>query len=90
MVELGTVLEAAHELVMWIRSHGGAPPPGHKGGRRFRNEDGRLPPGEYREYDLPPGRPRRAERVVIEQNSGRAYLSPDHYNSFVSVEDPPQ
>ena len=90
MIEVANVLEAARELVKWIRNHGGAPPPGHKGGRHFRNEDGQLPPGQYREYDLFPGKPRSAERVVVEQNSGRAYLSPDHYNGFIDVGDPPQ
>lgn len=90
MIDIANVLDAARELVSWVREHRGASPPGHKGGRVFRNEYGRLPPGEYREYDLFPGKPRRAERVVIEQNSGRAYLSPDHYVSFVSVEDPPR
>jgi ribonuclease T1 len=81
------VLDTARDLVAWIRSHHGAAPPGHRGGRRYRNDNGVLPPGEYREYDLFPGKPRRAERVVIEQNSGRAYFSPDHYETFVNLED---
>jgi len=45
-------------------------------------------PGHYREYDVNPkirGRSRDAERIVIEQDSGRAYYTGDHYRTFIPL-----
>jgi ribonuclease T1 len=32
-----------------------------------------------------PGRTRDAERIVIEQRSGKAYYSGDHYRTFIPL-----
>jgi ribonuclease T1 len=85
-------IERARALVADIARRHGEPPPGHVGGRAFRNREGRLPPGRYREYDVHPqvsGRGRGPERVVIEQRSGRAYYTGDHYRTFVPLDVPP-
>lgn len=75
----------AWKVLAEIQSRRGAPPPGYVGGRTFQNREGRLPRGTYREYDVHPkvaGRPRDAARLVIEQKTGRAYYSADHYRTF--------
>jgi ribonuclease T1 len=71
-----------------IRARHGEPPAGYVGGSRFSNREHRLPPGNYREYDTHPhvrGKNRGPERLVIDQKSGRAYYTPDHYRTFVAV-----
>ena len=71
-----------------IERRHGEPPPGHVGGRTFQNRERRLPRGSYREYDVDPkapGRSRGAERIVIEQRSGKAYYTRDHYETFVPM-----
>ena len=62
--------------------------PGYIGGRDFQNRERRLPRGRYREYDVNPkirGRARDAERLVIEQRTGKAYYSGDHYRTFIPL-----
>jgi ribonuclease T1 len=62
--------------------------PGYVGGRWFQNRERRLPPGQYREYDVNPrvpGRNRGAERLVIEQATGKAYYTDDHYRTFTPM-----
>ena len=71
-----------------IQKRNGAPPPGYVGGRTFRNRERRLPPGDYREYDVNPrirGQDRGAERLVIERRTGKAYYTDDHYRTFIPM-----
>jgi len=54
----------------------------------FHNRERHLPKGRYREYDVNPklrGRPRDEERIVIEQNTGKAYYTGDHYRTFIAL-----
>jgi ribonuclease T1 len=83
------VPQRARDVLALIRAGHGEPPPGHVGGRVFQNRERRLPPGRYREYDVnakQPGRPRDGERIVIEQRTGHAYYTGDHYQTFVPIE----
>jgi ribonuclease T1 len=83
------VPQRARDALAEIRRRGGEPPPGHVGGRTFQNRERRLPRGVYREYDVNPriaGRPRDAERLVIEQKTGTAYYTADHYETFVPID----
>lgn len=71
-----------------IEERYGEPPPGYVGGRSFQNRERKLPRGRYREYDVHPkvpGKNRGAERIVIEQRTGKAYYTHDHYNSFTPM-----
>jgi len=80
--------EKAYDLLTQLEKRGGRPLPGYVGGRDFQNRERRLPPGRYREYDLNPkirGRGRDAERIVIEQRTGKAYYTGDHYRTFVPL-----
>ena len=82
------VPEKAYAVLAEIQQRGGDPPPGHVGGRTFQNRERRLPRGSYREYDVNPtrrGQRRDAERIVIEQRSGKAYYTGDHYRTFVPM-----
>jgi ribonuclease T1 len=82
------VPQRVHDVLAEIERRGGRPPPGHVGGRVFQNRERRLPPGSYREYDVNPrvpGRSRDAERLVIEQRTGKAYYTSDHYETFTPV-----
>lgn len=84
----GAVPQKAHDLLAKLQQRDGAPLPGYVGGRHFRNRERRLPPGRYREYDVNrkiPGRSRDAERLVIEQKTGKAYYTGDHYRSFIPL-----
>jgi ribonuclease T1 len=81
-------LEHAHEMLAAIQARGGEPLAGYVGGRAFQNRERRLPAGRYREYDVHPrdaGRDRGPERLVIEQATGRAYYTGDHYRTFVPL-----
>lgn len=81
-------LGRAREVLAAIEARGGAPLDGYVGGRTFNNRERRLPAGRYREYDVHPrvsGRDRGPERVVIEQTTGRAYYTGDHYRTFVPL-----
>lgn len=78
----------AHDLLATLQQRHGEPLPGYVGGRVFQNREGRLPSGRYREYDVNrkiSGRARDAERIVIEQNTGKAYYSGDHYQTFIPL-----
>ena len=75
----------AQDLLKRLQERDGAPLPGYIGGRDFQNRERRLPRGRYREYDVNPkvrGRSRDAERLVIEQHTGKAYYTNDHYRTF--------
>ena len=78
----------AQDLLKRLQEREGVPLPGYIGGRDFQNRERRLPRGRYREYDVNPkmrGRSRDAERLVIEQRTGKAYYSGDHYRTFIPL-----
>ena len=80
--------QKAKDLLEAIQQHGGKALPGYIGGGAFQNRERRLPRGHYREYDVNPkirGRSRDAERIVIEQGTGRAYYTGDHYRTFTPL-----
>ena len=82
------VPEKAREVLAEIQKRNGEPLPGYVGGRVFGNRERRLPHGDYREYDVNPKRPgknRGTERIVIEQRTGKAYYSRDHYETFTPM-----
>ena len=84
----GTIPGFARETLQAIEARHGDPLPGYLGGRSFQNRERKLPRGRYREYDVHPrvrGKNRGAERIVIEQRSGKAYYTSDHYHSFVPM-----
>ena len=82
------VPQKARDVLAEIEKRHGEPPPGYVGGRVFQNRERQLPRGSYREYDVNPkvrGRDRGPERIVIERRSGRAYYTPDHYETFIEI-----
>ena len=82
------VPQKAYDLLAQLRERDGTPLPSYIGGRIFRNRERRLPAGRYREYDVNrkrPSRARDAERIVIEQRSGKAYYTGDHYRTFIPL-----
>jgi len=82
------VPQKARDVLAEIQKRNGEPLPGYVGGRSFANREHRLPRGKYREYDVNPkirGRSRGTERIVIEQRTGKAYYSRDHYETFVPM-----
>jgi ribonuclease T1 len=82
------VPQKAWDVLAEIQRRNGEPPPGYVGGRTFGNREHRLPRGRYREYDVnpkKPGRSRGTERIVIEERTGKAYYSGDHYETFVPM-----
>ena len=81
-------LQQPKDLLEAIQQHGGNALPGYIDGRAFQNREHRLSPGRYREYDMNPkirGRSRDAERIVIEQDTGKAYYTDDHYRTFTPL-----
>jgi ribonuclease T1 len=83
-----TAPQRARDLLKQLQARDGTPLPGYIGGRAFQNRERRLPKGRYREYDVNPkvrGRSRDAERIVIEQRTGKAYYTGDHYRTFVPL-----
>jgi len=81
-------LERARSVLQAIEARRGEPLPGYVGGRTFQNRERRLPAGAYREYDVHPkvaGRDRGPERLVVEQQTGKAYFTADHYRTFVPL-----
>src|SRR5262249_10615417 len=82
------VPEKAREVLAAIQKRNGEPWRGYVGGRVSGNRERRLPHGDYREYDVNPKRPgknRGTERIVIEQRTGKAYYSRDHYETFTPM-----
>jgi ribonuclease T1 len=78
----------AYALLESLKQRHGEPLPGYVGGRLFHNREHRLPTGRYKEYDVNrriAGRSRDAERIVIEQNTGKAYYTDDHYRTFLPL-----
>jgi hypothetical protein len=58
-------------------------------GGQFRNLDGQLPRGDtFWEYDVYPrnrGAHRDAYRIVLDENTGWTWYSPDHYANFYRI-----
>ena len=84
--------QKAKDLLEAIQQHEGKALPGYIGGGAFQNRERRLPSGHYREYDVNPkirGRSRDAERIVIEQDTGRAYYTDNHYRTFMPLNEIP-
>ena len=78
----------AYDVLSEIQERKGEPPPGYVGGRQFGNFEGPLPRGKYREYDVNrkvAGRSRGKERIVVEQRTGHAWYTADHYETFLSM-----
>jgi ribonuclease T1 len=87
-----TAPQKAQDLLAQLQARHGNPLPGYVGGREFHNREHRLPPGHYHEYDVNPkvrGRSRDAERIVVEQDTGKAYYSGDHYRTFTPLSTTP-
>jgi ribonuclease T1 len=85
-------LQKAKDLLEAIQQHEGKALPGYVGGGVFQNRERLLPRGHYREYDVNPkirGRSRDAERIVIEQDTGRAYYTGNHYRTFTPLNEIP-
>nr|WP_176453609.1 MULTISPECIES: ribonuclease domain-containing protein [Enterobacteriaceae] len=64
------------------------PFPYKKDGSVFKNKEGRLPEGSYKEYtvDTPGARNRGARRIVIDEETGRTYYTDDHYQNFIQID----
>jgi ribonuclease T1 len=80
--------DKAYALLEALKRRNGEPLPGYAGGKTFQNRERRLPGGRYKEYDVnrrQPGRSRDAERLVIEQGTGKAYYTDDHYRTFLPL-----
>ena len=76
----------AKQALSQIRQTGRGP---GKSGRTFNNREGRLPPGgRYKEYDVDPvpsqGN-RNSERIIVDENTGQAWYTSDHYESFTPM-----
>ena len=78
----------AREVLRQIRETG-QPPAGYVGGRVWQNRERNLPlGGYYHEYDINPkvkGKNRGPERLVIDETSGKAWYTPDHYRTFIAI-----
>jgi len=83
------VPEKAREVLRHVQETGQAPD-GFVGGRVFENREGNLPHGgHYHEYDVNPkvkGKNRGPERLVIDETSGQAWYTPDHYRTFILIQ----
>ena len=80
--------DKAYALLETLQQRNGEPLPGYVGGKVFQNRERRLPRGHYKEYDVNPripGHSRDAERLVVEQKTGKAYYTGDHYRTFVPL-----
>jgi ribonuclease T1 len=80
--------DKAYALLEALQRRNGETLPGYIGGKVFQNRERRLPRGRYKEYDVnrrTPGRSRDAERLVIEQDTGKAYYTKDHYRTFLPL-----
>ncbi|MCP5060113.1 MAG: hypothetical protein GY937_25705 [bacterium] len=79
-------LQEVNRTLDRIESSG--PFPYRRDGIVFRNDQGRLPEGNYREYTVEtPGAPNRgARRVVVDQDSARSFYTDDHYGSFTEID----
>jgi ribonuclease T1 len=80
--------EKARAVLKHIRETG-KPPAGYAGGRIWHNRERNLPlRGHYHEYDVNPkikGKNRGPERLVVDEASGKAWYTPDHYRTFIPI-----
>jgi ribonuclease T1 len=80
----------AIEVLRHIQSTG-RPPRGYVGGRVWENRERRLPAGgQYHEYDVNPkiqGQNRGAERLIVDEQTGKAWYTGDHYRTFILIEE---
>ncbi len=86
--EAAGVPQKVFDVLTKIQARDGQPLLGYVGGRTFENRERRLPRGRYREYDVNPkvpGRNRGPERLVIEQRTGKAFYTDDHYRTFTPL-----
>lgn len=79
----------ARGVLEYVRATGRRPS-GNVGAREFRNGEGRLPSGgRYMEYDVDPSAGMRtgrsSRRIVIDAETGRAWYTPDHYETFIEM-----
>ncbi len=70
------------------RIESSGPFPYKRDGSIFKNKEGRLPEGNYREYTvITPGKSNRgARRIVRETETGKTYYTDDHYRNFVQID----
>jgi hypothetical protein len=58
-------------------------------GGRYRNDNRELPTGDtFHEYDVYPracGAHRDAARIVLDNNTGATWFTPDHYSTFYRI-----
>src|SRR5262249_49636266 len=83
-----TAPDRAYALLEALQRRNGETLPGYVGGKVFQNRERRLPRGRYKEYDVNrrvPGLSRDAERLVIDQDTGKAYYTNDHYLTFLPL-----
>jgi len=55
------------------------------GGDNFRNREGRLPGGKWREADLDYQGGRRGAKRLVFSRDGRRFVTVDHYQNFMEV-----
>ena len=70
------------------RIESGGPFPHKKDGTIFRNKEGKLPDGNYREYtvDTPGASNRGTRRVVQDIDSGKTHYTDEHYDNFIQID----
>ena len=70
------------------RIDGNGPFPHKRDGIRFKNREGKLPEGNYKEYtvDTPEASNRGARRIVIDQDTGNTYYTDEHYKNFTQTD----
>ena len=87
-----SIPEKARWVAEYVKKNNGKPPEGYVGGRTFKNKEGKLPQGNYREYDVDArpskdsGKTRNKERIVIDQDNGTVWYTDDHYDTFKKQE----
>lgn len=62
--------------------------PHKRDGITFKNREGKLPEGYYKEYtvDTPGASNRSARRIVRDQNTGNTFYTDDHYKNFTQID----
>lgn len=84
------VPQKATDILKYIQEKN-SPPPYYKGGSVYKNSPPaeELPEGgAFYEYDVNPkvfGQPRGPERIIIDTNTGKAWYTDDHYETFTPL-----
>ena len=70
------------------RIDSGSPFPYSQDGTVFKNREGKLPNGNYREYtvETPGSNNRGARRIVQDVDTKKTYYTDDHYNNFIQID----